>query len=829
MSQWKASGTAGRPPYKDYRNRGISTGSISTISSSSSSQEPVELRPSKFYNKDYADIERRENISKIMEQNEQISKKNKEKEVKKGNFLESANTFVKSFSQQASSNSKEEAIRDWEQRQQRKNQEKGLFEKMDQRGYYRGFNQYGGWAKEPKPKEIIRTIYLPARGSEQKGRESRASTDLPPYREKRGRLYPVCPSPDTEDELQKLNNWIEYEKGGAEYSVDKPRALQKRRTSTLRSSSLGMGTLFEGYEDDDSYIDSDEINLAAMCSEYDGDYSTGEEEIDNKIDSDISEAEAACRLTRRFHLTPPIGRRCPKQSISKNQQGERQRNSEAKPVSKTVLRLRGGAKSSSSEMDVTIESATNNPEGGRTSERITNKRNLGHSPTEEGQTTPTNPNKVRKEQSVTPGTPKNDLEKTSFYQRRARELTMYFEKFKSTTKKKLTTTNNSELDKGVALLNDLVTELCLENMHHVGRYTELKRMYDELEESKRRVEFVSPLPVANPRRVRNLEENLTTDTEAETIKKRRKPKKKKKRTTAVTDGEGSTSAGRSQAHITDTDVATSGTERSRPKSLTSSSRKKKEKEMEILEKCRDQAAPVKFIVTTGDKTTEETKKLLWTQVVSKNKAPKIKDSIVLTGGDLMITPADDDTRAAIESLAKEGFGIQKTGAWLPKVIIYDVEKDIRPDELAKAIIEQNPELELELKDSDKIQPKFKRGPKDKDIVHWVCEIRPEIFKKVINRSVYIGYSACKVKEFLDVSICYRCQKYGHIASKCKAIEMVCSYCAELGHKVEDCKNKDKPPKCANCGEAYTSHHKACPMKTSKIRINVRNTDYGQQK
>ena len=77
MSQWKASGTVGRPPYKDYRKRGISTGSISTLGSVSSSQGPVELGPSMFYNKDYADIERRENISKIMEQNEQMSKKKK--------------------------------------------------------------------------------------------------------------------------------------------------------------------------------------------------------------------------------------------------------------------------------------------------------------------------------------------------------------------------------------------------------------------------------------------------------------------------------------------------------------------------------------------------------------------------------------------------------------------------------------------------------------------------------------------------------------------------------------------------------------------------------
>jgi len=118
----------------------------------------------------------------------------------------------------------------------------------------------------------------------------------------------------------------------------------------------------------------------------------------------------------------------------------------------------------------------------------------------------------------------------------------------------------------------------------------------------------------------------------------------------------------------------------------------------------------------------------------------------------MVTPADENTRSAIESLAKGGFGIQKIGAFMPKVIIYDVDKDMRPDELAKTIIDQNPELGLELSDKEKLQPRFKRGPRDRDTVHWVCKARPEIFKKITDRSIYIGYSVCRVREFLDVSI-----------------------------------------------------------------------------
>ncbi|XP_060843818.1 uncharacterized protein LOC132923859, partial [Rhopalosiphum padi] len=566
------------------------------------------------------------------------------------------------------------------------------------------------------------------------------------------------------------------------------------------------------YDEEDSYVESDEINIIPSCTEYDGDFDSLEEQED--IDSDLDDTEKTMRLTRPFNIGAPVGRRCPKNRSTARQDPETTIGQYEVLESKSVLRLRGGAKSTSGD------SESNQME--TDSQNATNKRNLETSPND---STPINPSKLRKEQST--GIPKDEMEKACFYQRKAREMTMYFEKFKTSTKKKLNASNNSELDKGVELMNDLVTELCLENIQYIGRYTELKRMYDELEDSRKKVGFVSPLPPSTARR--NIAEDiLTTDTEMETTKKKRKSKKKKKKNTVATDKEGSTSAARPQAHTTDTDAPNSGAETSRSMVRTSSSRGKKEREKEILNKCREQTVPVKFIVNTGDKTTEETKKLLWTQVVSKNKASKIKDSVVLSGGDLMITPADDTTREVMESLAKEGFGIQKTGAFLPKIIIYDVEKDVRPDELARTIIEQNPELGIDLSDKDKIQPKFKRGPRDKEIVHWVCEVRPEIFKKVIDRSVYIGYSACRVKEFLDVSICYRCQKYGHIAAKCRATEMVCSYCAETGHKVEECKNKYKPPKCANCGEAYTSHHKACSMKVTKIRTNVRNKDYGQQ-
>lgn len=90
------------------------------------------------------------------------------------------------------------------------------------------------------------------------------------------------------------------------------------------------------------------------------------------------------------------------------------------------------------------------------------------------------------------------------------------------------------------------------------------------------------------------------------------------------------------------------------------------------------------------------------------------------------------------------------------MIINDVDRDIKPEELSRRIIEQNPELDLTLEEASKIIPKFKTGPRDKDYVHWVCEVQPEVFRRINHKRVYLSYSLCKVTEFLSITICNKC-------------------------------------------------------------------------
>ncbi|KAE9543416.1 hypothetical protein AGLY_002216 [Aphis glycines] len=345
-----------------------------------------------------------------------------------------------------------------------------------------------------------------------------------------------------------------------------------------------------------------------------------------------------------------------------------------------------------------------------------------------------------------------------------------------------------------------------------GRYLELK---ERLEEKKKKVEFEIPSVKQTTSDI-NSAELVTTDIEEGTSNTKKGKRMRKRKTKA----ESKESTKRSDAEDSGRD---SGSERSKTETIKKS---KKEKEKEMLDKCRSQAAPVKFIVATGDKTIEDTKKILWTQVVSKNKTPKIKELVTLKGGDLLITPADEKTKETIKSIAEEGFGITQTGNFAPKVIIYDVDRQIAPEDLSKRIAEQNPELELSELDTKRIVPRFRTGPKEDLTVHWVCEVHPEVFRKINNRRVYLSYSLCRITEYLNITICNKCQKFGHIAAKCKSLEDTGGYCAIAGHRSETCPNKDKNRKCANCGGPYTSRHAGCSYKVSRVRLMVRNTNYG---
>jgi hypothetical protein len=189
----------------------------------------------------------------------------------------------------------------------------------------------------------------------------------------------------------------------------------------------------------------------------------------------------------------------------------------------------------------------------------------------------------------------------------------------------------------------------------------------------------------------------------------------------------------------------------------------RESEDRKKEALRKKELPKSFIVRVGEKGLGEVKKSLWSEIVGKVGAPKVSKTSVLPRRDLRLIPGDARTEGALRDLMKEGKVevLEGKPRW-PKVVIFDVERELRKEEIPRAILTQNPSLGIEEEESEGlIKPIFQTSPKESRLTNWVCEVSPVVFRRLEGKRLYIGYGLSKVREWVDVTQCNKCQGFGH--------------------------------------------------------------------
>ncbi|KAG7197406.1 hypothetical protein KM043_018840 [Ampulex compressa] len=168
----------------------------------------------------------------------------------------------------------------------------------------------------------------------------------------------------------------------------------------------------------------------------------------------------------------------------------------------------------------------------------------------------------------------------------------------------------------------------------------------------------------------------------------------------------------------------------------------------------------------------------------------------------------------------------------PRLIVYDVPSDLKESEVTRSIAAQNSLNLQEDEAAQHMRALFKTGERGKDTVNWVLEVAPEIRRKILAKErVNIGWMSCKVRDHLQVSRCFKCQSYGHIAKHCKAAEEICKQCSKSGHRGTDCPEADKKAVCINCKKSHREfHHKAgskkCPSHVAALERKAANIHYG---
>lgn len=134
-----------------------------------------------------------------------------------------------------------------------------------------------------------------------------------------------------------------------------------------------------------------------------------------------------------------------------------------------------------------------------------------------------------------------------------------------------------------------------------------------------------------------------------------------------------------------------------------------------------------------------------------------------------------------------------------KGVIYNVPTGISDEELLSCL------KQYEVKHTKRFKIKMQREKETSFaesktvLLHFECSDLPE--------KVQIGYLSFTVKQYIPKPLrCYKCNRFGHVASKCRGNER----CAKCGgsHTAANCSNTFV--KCVNCNGNHSAASKECP-------------------
>lgn len=175
--------------------------------------------------------------------------------------------------------------------------------------------------------------------------------------------------------------------------------------------------------------------------------------------------------------------------------------------------------------------------------------------------------------------------------------------------------------------------------------------------------------------------------------------------------------------------------------------------------------------------------------------------------------------------------VQEPKKRLPKLIIYNVPNEYKEQEVIHDLVSQNLNSEAEDIENLKNQIKicFKTGPKELPTHNLVIELPPKQHKVLrMQGRAYLGWNSTKVADFVSVTRCYKCQKFGHIAKECNSKDEICGHCSKTGHDRRNCPLTRIDPICANCPtnkNHHDVHSKTCPAFLKEKEKVKQNTQY----
>jgi hypothetical protein len=183
------------------------------------------------------------------------------------------------------------------------------------------------------------------------------------------------------------------------------------------------------------------------------------------------------------------------------------------------------------------------------------------------------------------------------------------------------------------------------------------------------------------------------------------------------------------------------------------------------------------------KTSEDAREAVFTLVNPRKKGIQVRAVNKISGNGLIMETTNAEGLKAFTENAKLKEACLKTSTpqrRLPRVILYDVPREISEKELLACMRKQNQDR-LNEEDIAAIKLYFKTGRKDTNETNWVMEVPPQVREKLLMGNIYVSWNACKARDYISVSRCYKCQGFGHVAKYCRVNYEICAQCAESGH------------------------------------------------
>jgi hypothetical protein len=258
-------------------------------------------------------------------------------------------------------------------------------------------------------------------------------------------------------------------------------------------------------------------------------------------------------------------------------------------------------------------------------------------------------------------------------------------------------------------------------------------------------------------------------------------------------------------------------------------------------------APPKFKITVvpesgcpGINTAEDTKRLLQTRPprdygIRVDKIVTLKDNAILLESrcDSVLKIADSKV---LKDLKLKAVPIRKR--W-PRMLISDVPEGTTQEQLVEELTGQNLPDSVPKNFIGKIFKQNRRTQRNTESrssagsANFVVEVHPAARRFYLQTGrVYTAWRSHHIRDFLEVTRCYNCQRYGHISRNCNS-PTACGYCSSTEHDSNACRHRDDPQKhkCVNClrsGAKDTAHHTAanmCPIYKHRLQDVINATLY----